>query len=42
MSINQKNETTGLAHKREWHDWWDANKTDFRIIKTAKEAFGQK
>ncbi|MEA3207355.1 MAG: hypothetical protein QOE70_412 [Chthoniobacter sp.] len=30
----------GLTHKQDWINWWQENKADFKIIKTAKEAYG--
>lgn len=42
MSENNHSPKSGLAHKQEWQAWWDKNKGDFIIEKTAKEAFKQK
>lgn len=40
MSERARSRKTGLKHRDKWRKWWDANKSDFRIIKTADEAFG--
>jgi hypothetical protein len=28
----------GVEHKRDWRKWWDANKTTFKVVKTARVA----
>ncbi len=33
---------TGLMNKDRWRKWWAANKSDFKILKTADEAFGRR
>ncbi|HEY7153803.1 MAG TPA: hypothetical protein VH575_07570 [Gemmataceae bacterium] len=39
MDENSWSEATGLKNKDKWRKWWDANKSDFKVIKTADEAF---
>jgi hypothetical protein len=34
-------EEAGLTEKAKWRKWWEANKADFKVIKTADEAFRQ-
>jgi hypothetical protein len=35
-------EKTGFTNKDKWRKWWAANKSDFKVIKTADEAFGRR
>ncbi len=35
-------EQTGLTNKDQWRKWWAANKSDFKVIRTADEAFGRR
>lgn len=34
-------EEAGLTDKDKWRKWWDSNKADFKVIKTADEALGR-
>lgn len=39
MRVGQWSSETGMKHKEDWRKWWDANKADFEVVKTAQEAF---
>jgi HEAT repeats len=40
MKENSWNPETGLKNKRKWRLWWEANHRDFRVVRTAEQAFG--
>lgn len=40
MGVSSWTEQSGLEHRQDWLDWWKQNKSDFQVIKTAKEADG--
>jgi hypothetical protein len=40
MSVHRKRSTTGLDHKDKWTQWWNENKAEFKVTKTADEALG--
>jgi hypothetical protein len=39
MGTGSWSRQTGETTLPDWRKWWDANKADFRVIKTAEEAF---
>jgi hypothetical protein len=39
MGVGEWSSETGMKHKEDWLKWWDANKADFEVVRTAQEAF---